>query len=551
MGEVIYIDGDPVNAVADLWQYTATNYTDLTTVVAPIALEGELAIVYETQGVWILGTRKEAGIYVFLSGTWVYFTQELKDEIKANDVDIQDIVDGFLTNDVIINSESDWIDVSGKNKLENKIYHVADSVTITKPFDVSAITGSCYLIMRSITTYSGSGALFQGTLSGSFELDDGGFINTSSQPVFNISGTGVFTNLFIARRSGFAGFSSRGKIENIGGALLFGRIQFIDCGLGLIVKDCAAVNLDFDVTNSLATNSPQLVLDNVFGDILLRGGSLTLQSGDSMFQFSSNIVVSKAFVTEFPFDISSGAEFLASAKSNTGVAFSDNGSGKLRISSVAHGLTIEQVLVTSNSTLHDGTFDVLSIVDANTIDLDTSFLGVDTGDWTTGDSNDFLDDTRFDFKSNGDQIDTNEISKYKSLNTITIAPLVIGTPVPITGVLVDWSGIIDRRFITNFPGDPVGTSRYIGTKPLLMRVSQRISVDPQGGSAKDISGCITINGVDQADSIYKVNTSREVTLNPEDVIQFQPNDVIGSAVANDTDLGLLDVTLVNNNTIKA
>lgn len=71
--------------------YTATNYTDLTTVVAPTANEGDLARVYNSQGVWVLGTRKVSGAYQYKSGNWVYASQDLQDEIRSNDIDIANL----------------------------------------------------------------------------------------------------------------------------------------------------------------------------------------------------------------------------------------------------------------------------------------------------------------------------------------------------------------------------------------------------------------------------------------------------------------------------
>jgi hypothetical protein len=542
--------------------------------------DGQVFLVKNSTGLLITFNLKRSGYYLSNGTTWekisnvqrmfkddeltfqddVDNTKQLGYELSAIATGTRRIVqwqdrDGVvsikLTNEVIINSESDFIDVGGKNKLENKVYHIASDVVFTKPFDVSAVTGSCFIILRSITSYSGTGALFQGILSGTLEINDGGIINTSSQPLFDIAGTAVFTNIFIVRRSGFANFASKGEVKGIGGNFILGGINFVDCGLGLVVKDCATIDLEFDIINSVSTNSPQLVLDNIFGDVLLRGGSLELNSGESLLQISQNISVSKVFVTQFPYDISSGAEFLSTAITGTNTVYADNGSGDTRVTSVAHGLTIEQKIEITGTTNYNGTHE-LTVIDVNNYDIDVAFVADDAvGSFTTGDSNDFLDDTRFEFNSNGDQIDTNEISKYKSVNTITITPLVAGTPVNVTGVLADWQDIISRRFVTNFSGDPVGTARYIGKAPLEMRLSQRITVDVQGGAAKDITGYVTINGVTKLDSKFSVNSGRAVTLNPEDVILLQSNDVVGVSVSNDTDLTLIDVLFISNNTVKA
>lgn len=69
------------------WQYTAVNYTNLTTVVAPTANEGELAYVYNGQGIWPVN-RRTKGVYVYQSGVWEYGNQELQDEIQSAQLDL-------------------------------------------------------------------------------------------------------------------------------------------------------------------------------------------------------------------------------------------------------------------------------------------------------------------------------------------------------------------------------------------------------------------------------------------------------------------------------
>jgi len=64
------------------WLYSAINYTDLTTVIAPTANEGELAVVYGSQGVWPINRRLK-GVYMYQSGVWEYANQELQDRLSA------------------------------------------------------------------------------------------------------------------------------------------------------------------------------------------------------------------------------------------------------------------------------------------------------------------------------------------------------------------------------------------------------------------------------------------------------------------------------------
>lgn len=63
-------------------KYTATNYTDLTTTVAPTANEGDIAVVYNSQGVWLINRRLK-GVYIYQSGVWEYGNQEIQDRLSA------------------------------------------------------------------------------------------------------------------------------------------------------------------------------------------------------------------------------------------------------------------------------------------------------------------------------------------------------------------------------------------------------------------------------------------------------------------------------------
>lgn len=75
---------------AAIYNFTATNYTDLVTNVAPTANELDLARVYNSQGIWGIN-RKVSGAYIYKSGVWEYASQDLQDEIKSNDTDIADL----------------------------------------------------------------------------------------------------------------------------------------------------------------------------------------------------------------------------------------------------------------------------------------------------------------------------------------------------------------------------------------------------------------------------------------------------------------------------
>lgn len=83
IGNVIHLDrSESGGGTGTGFLYSATNYTDLTTVVAPTANELDLAIVYNSQGVWPINRRLK-GVYMYQSGTWEYANQELQDILSA------------------------------------------------------------------------------------------------------------------------------------------------------------------------------------------------------------------------------------------------------------------------------------------------------------------------------------------------------------------------------------------------------------------------------------------------------------------------------------
>jgi len=71
------IGGSPAGSGAAAFKFTAVNYTDLITNVAPTADEGDLAFVYNSQGIWAIN-RKLKGMWQYQTGAWVYANQELQ-----------------------------------------------------------------------------------------------------------------------------------------------------------------------------------------------------------------------------------------------------------------------------------------------------------------------------------------------------------------------------------------------------------------------------------------------------------------------------------------
>jgi hypothetical protein len=80
--------------VPQSFDYTATNYTDLTTTVAPTATENSIAYVYNSQGTVDID-RKIRGIYVYQSSSWVYANQEIQNSTDTNRTTINNFISGI------------------------------------------------------------------------------------------------------------------------------------------------------------------------------------------------------------------------------------------------------------------------------------------------------------------------------------------------------------------------------------------------------------------------------------------------------------------------
>lgn len=462
-------------------------------------------------------------------------------------------------NEKIIKKESQFTEVGGKYVLETGVNYKIGvaNLSITKPFDLSNITTitSMQLGLNTLS-YSGAGVMFQGTFTGTFSIDSGLIVGDGLNNVWDVVGNGISTsNILVADKITFLNFNGIGKIDNIGG-VNYRSIQHANCGVGFVFKDIPLLQLDnVPINNAVTSNSPRVVLDGTFISVRLGGLALTVQSGESFLQISKNITLTGSFIiSNNQFSTGLGGEFLATAKTGTTTAFADNGSGGTTVTSASHGLTIEQVVEITGSgvgaydTIHQDIFNVTS----NTFDIPVAFVSNPaTGTFDTGDSNDFLDKNTFQFKDNGTQIDTNELAKYNSVNSISVTITAVNTPVGVIGVVGDWASVIVRRFELQAAGDPAGSVQYTGDKFLTFKVSARIAADVVGGTAVKMTGYITVNGVTQTDSAFSIEQAREATLNPEDIFNLSTGDYIGVAVENNDSTANIDVSFVNINITKA
>lgn len=116
--------GNTGGSFAAAFKFTAANYTALAAITLPAPQEGDLAIVYNSQGVWLIN-RKLKGVYMYQSGVWEYANQELQDfledkvdSVTGDGVDNTDPLNPALTfpTPAEIGAKPDFIENSAFNK---------------------------------------------------------------------------------------------------------------------------------------------------------------------------------------------------------------------------------------------------------------------------------------------------------------------------------------------------------------------------------------------------------------------------------------------------
>ena len=454
-----------------------------------------------------------------------------------------------------IYTEDDFPMSGGEIAPANGINYVIASAnfSLTKSINPSSVTTTSTIDFKNNTLiYSGASPMFTGTITGGMVIENAIVLNISSAKIFEVTGNGSPINTLAFADTIFFGFSSVGSLTGLG-TIVQQTVQYIDCGLGLKLKDIGLIQLTNNPFSnpSGTSSSPRISVSGTIGTFNSSGSNVTISSGESYIQISKNINMGIAIVSDINYNAIAGSNFFAPDITGAITAFADNGSGGTTVTSATHTLTIEQVLEITGTTNYNSIYNISNIT-TNTFDIDTAFVGDDaTGNFDTGDSEDFLDNISFEFNSNGDQKDTNSICKYISVNPIAITILAANTPVPITGLVGDWSAITERRYEVQAIGSPAGTADYIGKKPLDFRISARISVDVDGGAAKALTAYVTVGGVVQTDSRFTFESGRLMTLNPEDIFSLVTDDCIGLAIENNDDATNISVDSANINIIKA
>ena len=295
------------------WKYTATNYTDLTTVVAPTADEGDLAVVYNSQGVWPVN-RRLRGIYIYLGGSWVYANQELQDILAA--------------------------------KLDSVVAGSGISIDNTDPLNPIILNSILHLQNRIIVNQANVSTTLGGVIDSTKEYFIDGVVNTSGVTInvpaggLNLKGFNFETSFLKCSDDNYTMFSS----------LASGEVLFLDfaievTGLNSKVFDLTAntgfeaieqININYDncvdrgelinfrqgreVGCGYFGGSPTLTLSGtmiggyIFRDSIVRGLDDTFTG--ALFQEGTALSIQSRFLSDANIDLGANCSFINFQASN-------------------------------------------------------------------------------------------------------------------------------------------------------------------------------------------------------------------------------------------
>tara|TARA_R110000824_G_scaffold120051_1_gene274636 strand:+ start:161 stop:1000 length:840 start_codon:yes stop_codon:yes gene_type:complete len=117
------------------FDFTANDYDDLVLETSLTAEDNDIALVYNSQGVWLIN-RKIKGVYIYESGVWNYANQELQNYI-GNALQPNDNI-SLLNNNSLFISQSgarNAITLNSSNERELKYDNVSGLISYVSPSD--------------------------------------------------------------------------------------------------------------------------------------------------------------------------------------------------------------------------------------------------------------------------------------------------------------------------------------------------------------------------------------------------------------------------------
>lgn len=421
---------------------------------------------------------------------------------------------------------------------ESFLISIDESFTLTKPIKLGLdsalrVAGS----VSSITlTYTGSGAMFQNTVStdliDSFDIRliriAGNFTNNAFDLVGKLNSVCIFDTVQIVQ------FDDIGLIEmdffSINGLGLFTNNQ------GFTIKDAEALSINVVIINqtglgdtgmtafSFIQGTPSLL---ILDDIRAGPGFST---AESIVFFDPNAPAGTSFVITNATKIA-GNLFQPGTDINIG-SVADNGSGDTRFTmaqNTAHELVVGKVVRILNfgvQTQYNGTFVVTAVdtpLTGITFDVDEVFVADDTGTMSAKslDSKDVLVSA---FNNPGEP---NSMSQAEGVNGNTISfSSIIDTFVPFENTSPAPGDFIQDPITERFTIDTsTGIMTYIGIEPITNIVEFNFDIAKTGGGTNNIVTSLFQNAVQisKTDKSIAV-TSTATTIAVGTLLAIQPGD---------------------------
>jgi hypothetical protein len=443
----------------------------------------------------------------------------------------------------IINSVADLTESGGKYIIDDLTNYIFSGgiFALDKPLDCSAVANLTVIdFYFSQIIYTGSGACIQGSFDGALQIQDAVIIGSGTEIAYDITGNlASQTSAFISDNVAFIFFGQTGSISNVTGIRFF----LVTTGIttGLILNNCGRVSLNDSALTSISTsNSPKFHLNGSFGVVQINNSLTTSFTGESFISFSPDFTVSEnVVVSANSYSLASSSDFFDPGHSGSITAFSDAGGGITTVTtSAAHGITIQQKVVITGTTNYNGTFTITN-ASGSTFDINTAFVADDaTGSFDTGDSSIRLDQNCFEFRSNGDQIDSNEVGTMSVTTPFTVTITTANTPVQANGS--NWTSDILRRF-----SFATASLTYTGIKSLPFQAVGTITLDSVSGNDQ-LSAYIAVNGTVISESRATATAGTQTTFTPSTIIDLlNTGDVVSLYVENNTDTSNINVQFGN------
>lgn len=217
-------------------------------------------------------------------------------------------------------------------------------------------------------------------------------------------------------------------------------------------------------------------------------------------------------------------------------AVEDDGNGKLRLESLAHGLTKDQVMVLSGfseSTYNKTAF--VKVFDLNRLDVEeiTFVPGADSGN-VNGASLDSTDN-KIQASNNSNQQNSMSLAEGRSMNPIAFAS-VIGTFVPIQNTVPVAGDFIEDSATESFTvDDETGIITYTGLEPITATIAFDFLLSKVGGGTDNavVSLFDLTTQLSKTDQIVVLSSTVQKIDYNGGIFQIAPGDNFQLKIDND------------------